>query len=238
MLINITIPVLNEERCLRPNILRLKQFMDGMSFDFEIVIADNGSIDNTEKIGCGLAAGYPSIRYLRLNEKGRGRALKEAWRNSEADILSYMDVDLSTELEAFPALIEAISSGNYEIAAGSRLLHPEWTRRGWKREYISRCYNRLIKWSLGTRFSDAQCGFKAISRACAGHLLGLIKDDHWFFDTELLVLAERLDYRIYDLPVRWEDDPDSRVKIIRTAIEDIRGLIRLRRGVAERIIGL
>jgi glycosyltransferase involved in cell wall biosynthesis len=232
--VNVTVPVLNEESCLARNIHTLSRFTATLPFDCQIVIADNGSVDGTEAVGRDLARDLPEVSYLRLPERGRGRALKAIWQQSEADFLSYMDVDLSTDLDGFPRLISALSGGLCDLAIGSRLLRPEWTRRGWKREVISRCYNRLIKLIVGARFSDAQCGFKAIKRSCARELLPRVQDNHWFFDTELLVLAEALGYRIYDLPVRWSDDPDSRVRIIRTAIDDLRGLIRLRRELRRR----
>ena len=174
-------------------------------------------------------------------------ALKQAWLSSEADIVSYMDVDLSSDLSSFPALIAPLLSGEYDLAVGSRLLKPELTKRCLRREIISRVYNRLIKLVFPrTTFSDAQCGFKAITREAARALLGrgpafargfgearggrlYVEDNEWFFDTELLVLAEKLGYRIFDLPVPWVEDPRSSVKIFRTAIQDIRGLLRLRR---------
>jgi hypothetical protein len=169
------------------------------------------------------------VRAVHLEQKGRGRALRQVWLESDADVLSYMDVDLSTGLAAFPPLIEALLNGGYDIAVGSRLLKPEWTQRGLKREVVSRGYNLLVKAFFQTRFSDAQCGFKAITRQACRALLPLVEDTGWFFDTELLVVAEKLDYAIFDLPVHWADDPDSRVKIIRTAWEDIKGLVRVRK---------
>jgi hypothetical protein len=171
---------------------------------------------------------------LHLDEKGRGRAVKTAWNESKADILSYMDCDLSTDLAAFPPLIESMISGRFDVAVGSRLLKPSLTTRGIRRETISRGYNLLIKASFHTKFSDAQCGFKAITKRAAQELLPLVEDNGWFMDTELLILAEKLGYRIFDLPVRWKDDPDTRVKIWSTAIEDIRGLLRLRRNFVRR----
>jgi len=173
------------------------------------------------------------IHMVHLEQKGRGRALRKVWTESDADILSYMDVDLSTDLEAFAPLLESLATGGFDLAIGSRLLEASETIRGFKREVISRSYNFLIKAALRTHFSDAQCGFKAITRETAQKLLPLTEDDCWFFDTELLVLAEKLGYRIYDLPVRWVDDEDSRVRILNTAIEDLKGLLRLRRKFVE-----
>ncbi|MEX2088422.1 MAG: glycosyltransferase, partial [Bacteroidota bacterium] len=168
-----------------------------------------------------------------LDQKGRGRALKKVWSESRADILSYMDVDLSSNLYAFPPLVEALISGGFDIGIGSRLLKASTTRRSLKREVVSRTYNLLVKAFFFTKFSDAQCGFKAITKEAAGRLLPNVEDTGWFFDTELLVIAEKSGYRIFDLPVSWVEDLDSRVKIVRTAMDDIQGLIRVRRGFAR-----
>lgn len=231
--INVTLPVFNEEAQIAASTKRLHRFLSQSDLGlFEVVISDNGSTDRTWALACELAREYESVRAVRLEEKGRGRAIKAVWSKSEADILSYMDVDLSTNLEAFPGLIAPLRTGAFDIAVGSRLLPQSHVKRGWKREMISRCYNMLPKLLFQTRFSDAQCGFKAITRRAADDLLHLIEDNGWFFDTELLVLGERLGYRIFDLPVRWVDDPDSRVKIFKTAVEDVKGLIRLSRNFA------
>jgi glycosyltransferase involved in cell wall biosynthesis len=233
MLVNVTIPVCDEEIRLPRSLPELHRFLrEHCRFEFEIVIADNASNDRTPAIAQDWANRHPEVRVLRLEQKGRGRALREAWSGSPADILSYMDVDLSSDLVAFPALIEALAGGGYDLATGSRLLKPSLTTRGLKREILSRGYNRLVRLSCGTRFSDAQCGFKAITRSAAARLLPLIRDHGWFFDTELLVLAEKLGHRLFELPVCWVDDPDSHVRIWRTAIEDLRGLWRLRRTLA------
>jgi len=175
---------------------------------------------------------YSAVGAVHLDKKGRGRALKKVWSESHADILSYMDVDLSTDLAALPPLIEALISGGFQVAAASRLLKPSLTTRGFKREVISRMYNRLIKFSFHTSFSDAQCGFKAITREAASVLLPSLEDNEWFMDTELLIHAERVGYRIFDLPVQWVEDSDSRVKIWSTVIGDLRGIARLKKTCA------
>lgn len=230
MKLAVVIPAFNEEAQLGASVKILDEFLSRhFRIDYEIVIADNGSTDRTLEFARQLGYERRTIRVVHLNEKGRGRALKSAWLASRADLLSYMDVDLSTDLSAFPPLIEGLMSGGFDLATGSRLLKPELIKRGWKREFISRCYNVLVKVMFHTRFSDAQCGFKAITRPAAQALLPLVEDNGWFFDTELLVLAEKVGYRIFDLPVRWVDDSDSRVRIIRTAWDDIKGLIRMRK---------
>jgi glycosyltransferase involved in cell wall biosynthesis len=231
-LINLTLPVFNEETRLAGNAGRLRAFLDGhFRFPHEVVIANNGSTDRTREVAESLRPGWPELRVVHLPEKGRGRALRRVWAESEADVLSYMDIDLSTDLAAFPRLIEALVQGPCDLATGSRLLPQSETTRCWNRELISRAYNRLVSVVFRTRFSDAQCGFKAITRKTAAGLLSLVEDNGWFFDTELLVWAERRGHRILELPVRWTEDADSRVRIVRTAGQDLRGMLRLRRNL-------
>lgn len=231
MRVNVTIPVYNEEAALPGSIPKLCEFLAvNCRHDYEVVIADNASTDRTLAVAQGLARRFRCVRVAHLELKGRGRALKQVWSESTADILSYMDVDLSTDLRAFPPLIAALAGGAFDVATGSRLREESKVIRGVKREFISRSYNRLVKLFLATKFSDAQCGFKAITRTAAQRLLPAVEDTGWFFDTELLVLAERSGHRIFDLPVTWIDDPDSRVKIMKTAWEDVKGLWRVRRG--------
>jgi glycosyltransferase involved in cell wall biosynthesis len=234
MRINITIPVYNEEAQLAASIEKLVVFCSQhVEWPFEVVIADNASTDSTFRIARELSDRHQDVRAVHLDRKGRGRAVKHVWLSSDADILCYMDVDLSTDLEAFPALVGALVENRYELATGSRLLPGSKTTRSLRREVISRAYNFLVKGIVGASFSDAQCGFKAITRQAAMDLLPLVEDTGWFMDTELLVLAEKRGHRILDLPVRWVEDPDSRVKILSTALHDLRGLIRLRRRLAR-----
>lgn len=228
--VNVTVPVYNEVRRLARCVPKLHGFLTGLGgLNFEIVLADNGSTDGTLALAEELARQHRGVRVMHLEEKGRGRALKAAWERSEADVLSYMDVDLATDLAAFPALVEAVAGQGYDIAIGSRLLPGSQTRRGWKRELLSRGYRRLVKLFFQVRFSDAQCGFKAITRGAGQALLPWVEDNGWFFDTELLVLAERFGYRVGEVPVAWVDDPDSRVRLVSTAWGDLKGLLRVRR---------
>jgi glycosyltransferase involved in cell wall biosynthesis len=227
-LVDIVIPVYNEERDLAPNIRRLDAYLErAPTFDARIVIADNASSDGTQAEAERLASKLPRVRVLRLIRKGRGRAIATAWLGSDAEVLVCMDVDLATGLEALPPLVAAIVSGHSDIAIGSRLVSGARVIRGPKRELISRAYNLLLRALLGVRFRDAQCGFKAIRADVARRLLPMVENRGWFFDSELLVLAERAGYRILELPVDWVDDPDSRVEIVPTAIEDLRGIARL-----------
>jgi len=230
MTVNVTLPVFNEEAQLAGSLGKLRAFLqDQHRHTWEIVIADNGSTDRTAEIAEELSRHWPEVRAVDLPLKGRGRALRKVWSESTANILSYMDVDLSTDLEAFPRLIEPLAKGAYDVATGSRLLPASQTTRCRKREWISHGYNWLVRAVLHTRFSDAQCGFKAVTREAAAELLPLVEDEAWFFDTELLVWAERRGYRVLDLPVRWVEDTDSRVRILPTAWLDLGGMLRLRR---------
>lgn len=234
MNINITIPVFNEEVQLAESVSRLAAFCaEALDWPFEIVIADNGSTDATSSIARELMQEDTRIRLVRLELPGRGRALKQVWMHSDADVLAYMDVDLSTELAALPELIASLTGGDYDVAVGSRLLPSSRTKRCLRRELISRAYNVLVRRLLGVGFSDAQCGFKAITRPAAVALLPLVEHPGWFMDTELLVLAERLGYRILDYPVAWVEDPGSKVKLLSTAFDDLLGLLRLRRRLSD-----
>jgi glycosyltransferase involved in cell wall biosynthesis len=231
-LVNVTLPVFNEAARLPDGFARLRQFLsEHCRFAVEVVIVDNASTDETLDIARQLSRRCEGTRVVRLDKKGRGGALKHAWRESRADVLSFMDIDLSTDLAAFGPLVEALASGRFDLAVGSRLLPESTTARCWRREAISRGYSWLVKMAFHTRFSDAQCGFKAITREAAARLLPAVEDTGWFFDTELLVLAEKCGYRILDLPVRWTEDPDSRVKILHTALADLRGILRLYRNL-------
>ncbi len=228
--VEITVPVFNEERALEASILRLHAYLSAaFPFAFHLTIADNASTDRTTAIAARLARELPGVSLLRLEQKGRGRALRAAWNESDAEILCYMDVDLSTDLAGLLPLVAPLVSGHSDIAIGSRLARGARVRRGPRRELISRAYNLILHTTLRSRFSDAQCGFKAIRREIADRLLPAVADDGWFFDTELLVLAERCGLRIYEVPVDWEDDPDSRVAVVRTAADDLRGIWRLAR---------
>lgn len=226
---DVVMPVYNEERTLEPSVTTLRQFLQNRCpYNWRIVIADNASVDHTLEVAKRLSSLHPQVTYLGLDEKGRGRALRRAWLDSEADIVSYMDVDLSTDLEALPSLIDGLVKEGYHIAIGSRLQQGAQVQRQWKREIISRCYNVLIKLMFRNKFSDAQCGFKALTRQAVEDLVPIVKDQGWFFDSELLLRAEQKGYQIYEVPVRWIDDPDSRVNVLQTAWGDFKGLIRVR----------
>ena len=231
--VDVVIPVLNEEAALPGSIASLHAFLSqNLASPWRIVIADNGSDDATPQVSQTLTQQYPEVSYLRLEQRGRGRALRRAWLESDADIVSYMDVDLSTDLQAFTRLVQALQEG-YHVAVGSRLIPSAEVRlRTLKREVISRGYNLLIKLMFRTHFHDAQCGFKALTRAAAQALVPHVSDQGWFFDSELLIVADKRGFRIKEVPVAWTDDPDTRVKVVSTAWRDLKGLLRLKlRGI-------
>jgi putative flippase GtrA len=229
--VDVVIPVYNEEGDLAQNVRRLHAYLrDEFPFAARITIADNASTDGTWSVVTQLANELPDIRPLHLNQKGRGRALAAAWLTSDARVVAYMDVDLSTNLRALLPLVAPVLSGHSDVSIGSRLARGARVARGIKRELISRAYNMLLRLSLGVRFRDAQCGFKALRGDVARRLLPQVQNRNWFFDTELLVVAERAGLRIHELEVDWADDPDSRVDIVATAVEDLRGIWRLATG--------
>jgi len=232
--VDIVVPVRNEERDLAPSVRRLVSYLrEDFPFTARVTIADNGSTDGTWAIADRLASDFDEVRAVRMEQPGRGRALRAVWSQSDAEVLAYMDVDLSTDLNALLPLVAPLLSGHSDVAIGTRLARGSRVIRGPKRELISRCYNLLLHACMGARFSDAQCGFKAIRREQARALLPLTQDTGWFFDTELLVLAERAGLRIHEIPVDWIDDLDSRVDVVATALADLRGMVRLGSGLAR-----
>ena len=231
--LDVVIPVYNEEHDLDGCVRRLHAFLrDGFPFSARITIADNASTDTTLAVARGLADEFADVRVVHLDRKGRGRALRAVWEASNAQVVAYMDVDLSTDLNALLPLVAPLVSGHSDLAIGTRLSKSSRVVRGPKREFISRCYNLILKASLQARFSDAQCGFKAMRTDVGQFVLPLVQDGEWFFDTELLVIAERAGLRIHEVPVDWIDDPDSRVDIIDTARKDLQGVWRLGRALA------
>jgi glycosyltransferase involved in cell wall biosynthesis len=232
--VEIVIPVYNEQRVLAASVRTLHDYLErNFSFPFAITVADNASTDATLQIARELSRELPQVTVLHQQRKGRGRALRAAWGTSEADVVAYMDVDLSTDLAALPGLLEPLLDRRADLAIGSRLAPGAHVSRGLKRELISRSYNLLLRVLLGAGFSDAQCGFKAGRREIVQALLCDVEDGAWFFDTELLYLAQRNRLAIHEVPVNWIDDPDSRVDILATAREDLRGIMRLRRATRD-----
>ena len=238
--VEVVVPVYNEEAALPGSTEILCEYLAAyFPYHWSVTIVDNASTDDTLAVAKELAGVYRRVSVLHLEEKGRGRALKAAWLASEADVVAYMDVDLSTNLWSFLPLVAPLATGHSDLSIGSRLLKGATVTRQWKREVISRCYNLLVKAMFRNRFSDAQCGFKAVKTSVAKMLLPQVEDNEWFFDTELLLLAEERGLRISEVPVDWIEDLDSRVDLASTALKDVKGLLRvraqrLRRQLAER----
>jgi glycosyltransferase involved in cell wall biosynthesis len=229
--VDILIPAHNEEKDLPKNVPILREFLSGPDFPYEwrIVIGDNGSTDRTSVEAKLLVQKYPGqVEYFRIEEGAKGKVVKQWWLQSPMDVVSFMDADLSTGLSAFPALIRAVAEEGYDVAVGSRLAEGAQVSRSFPRRALTRGYNGLIRAMFFTRFTDAQCGFKAMRKDAAQRLLPLVKDERWFFDTELLILAEKLGYRIRDIPITWTEDRRTSVKIANTVMQDLKGLVRMR----------
>ncbi len=236
--VDLVIPVHNEEQGLESSVRRLDDYLRHLPYSTTITIADNASTDATWQIARRLETELTRVRAVHLEEKGRGRALRAAWTSSDAQVVGYMDVDLSTDLAALPPLLAPLLSGHSDLSIGTRLAKGSRIERGPKRDVLSKGYNLLLRGVLSAEFTDAQCGFKAIRRDTAEKLLPLVEDDSWFFDTELLVLASEAGLRIHEVPVDWVDDPDSRVDIVATVKEDLAGIGRLLFGLVSGRIDL
>lgn len=228
--LDVVLPVYNEAHVLEEHVRILRRHLDTeLSVPAVITIANNASTDGTDRVATAIAEQVPGVRAIHLDRKGRGLALRTAWTASTSPVLAYMDIDLSTHLDALRPMVAPLLAGRADIATGSRMAAGATVDRSRKRDVISRAYNAILRSALTVRFTDAQCGFKAIRADVARQLLPLVEDNNWFFDTELLVLAQRAGLRIHEVPVDWVEDPDSRVRIVPTAIEDLKGVWRLRR---------
>ena len=231
---DIVIPVYNEQEQLAGSVTALMNHLassqtEGWAYTWNIVIADNASTDATWPIAAQLALQYPDrVRAVRIAAKGRGRALKLAWGESAARVLAYMDVDLSTDIRLTGTLVSSLLYGGADVAIGCRLFDESDVTRSLKREIISRTYNVMLRTTLGAGFHDAQCGFKAVSATAARTLLPLVQDNEWFFDTELLLLAQNMGLSIYEFPVRWVEDAGTTVNIPDTVSKDLKGMWRMR----------
>ena len=228
--VEIVVPVRNEQHVLEASIRRLHGYLTAsFPFAFQVTIADNASTDATWPLARRLAEQLPQVRAVHLAQAGRGRALRQVWGASDADVVAYMDVDLSTGLEALLPLVAPLLSGHSDLAIGTRLANGAAVVRGPRRELVSRCYNLLLRTAMRARFTDAQCGFKAGRTEVVRALLADVEDQEWFFDTELLLAAQHHGLRIHEVPVDWVEDTDSRVDLVRTALDDLRGMARVAR---------
>jgi glycosyltransferase involved in cell wall biosynthesis len=230
--VDLVIPCYNEAHVIADSVGRTLAFLDAHpEHEWRIVIADNASTDGTLDVARELQAAHPGrVAALHIPVKGRGLALRIAWLTSDSEVCAYMDVDLSTDLKHLPELVDPLAANEADVSFGTRLDPRSETVRGWRREFTSRSYAFILRWLGGLKVSDAQCGFKAIRTDAARALLPVVEDTGWFFDSELLLVAQGNGYRLREIPVKWTDDSDSRVNIIKTAIGDLKGLWRLRRG--------
>lgn len=225
--VDIALPVLNEEQSLAGSVCRLIDELSECPYDWTVSIVDNGSTDGSWSVASRLARMTAGVRALRLEQPGRGGALRTAWTTSTADVLAYMDIDLSTDLSALKPLLDPVVRGLADVSIGSRLDPASHVERSIRREAISHLYNGIARALLRYGVRDAQCGFKAVSREVVESIVPSVVDESWFFDTELLVLAARRGFRIHEIPVVWIEDVDSRVRIVSTAIDDLRGILRV-----------
>jgi glycosyltransferase involved in cell wall biosynthesis len=232
----IAIPVYNEEKDLENSINKLIHFLaNNFHYPYFIVIADNASIDNTGKIGKELSKKHKQVKYNHIPKKGRGLALRDTWTRYNADIYSYMDVDLSINIESFPELIDLIAKQNFDIAIGSRHLKHSKVKRSLKRAILSRGYNLILKLAFNQKFKDSQCGFKAVSKKVVKEVIPKIKNNKWFFDTELLIKSEKLNYNIREIPITLIDDPNSKVNILDTIAQYLENIVRLRKELKNEV---
>ncbi len=235
--LTLLLPAYNEATVLPWSVRTLSTYAEGAlaEYDWRIVVVDNGSSDNTPAVIADLQKTVPKLTLLRLVEKGRGRALKQAWSELDYDVSAYMDVDLAVALDAVKPLVDAVASHSADIAVGSRYAPGASIQRSFFRSITSVGYNFLTKVTIHLRTRDAQCGFKAIRKSVATTLLPLVHDTKWFFDTELLAFAEHRKFRVREIPVAWvETRPalrKSKVKVFRTIIDYLVDLLRLRRAL-------
>ncbi len=227
-LTEIVIPIYNEQEVLAASVHRLRAHLrTHFPYPFLLTIADNGSTDGSWDIASRLTDELPDVRAVRVPLKGRGGAIRYAWARSEAVVVAYMDVDLSIDLDAFAPLVASVMSGHSELAIGTRYGQASYVDRTLTRAFFSRSYNYLLRNGLGARFSDGMCGFKAARRDVVQTILPEIRDDRWFFDTELLLLAQQRGLRIHEVPVVCIDDPDSSVHVLRDSCDDLVAMWRV-----------
>ena len=219
--------MLNEHVVLRSSIERIVAYLATLPYSWRVTIVDNGSTDGTWQIATELAGSIPGVRALRLAERGRGRALRAAWCDSDAGVVAYTDIDLSFGLNGFLPLVSALLTGHSDVAIGSRVNLTSRVARIPKREVISHIYNLLLRVATECGFSEAQSGFKAARAEVARELAPRVRAQKWFFDTEMLLLAEQEGLRIHEVAVDYVDDLDSRVNVRATGNENLLGLTRL-----------
>lgn len=242
MLVQFCLPIYNEEKILAKNVLKLFDYLKNSkdsNFSWQIVLIINGSRDKSLAIAKGLEAKHQKeIKAINILEPGKGNALKIYSKKSQADILVYMDIDLAVTLKNIPNLINPIIENKYDLVIGSRLLKESKIERSFLRELSSQIYSFLARRILGLEIKDFQCGFKAIKQGVFSEIAPYIESKKWFFDTELIAYADKLKFRIKEIPVDWEenryDERESKVRVIRDSISFLINLIKLKKRLDEK----
>jgi len=216
--VTVVLPAHNEVRSLRRAVEETVEFLESVNQDFEILIAEDGSTDGTAEVARGIADSNLKVNWIHYDMRlGRGRALTEAFKKSSGSVLVYMDVDLSTDVRFLKPLIQAIIDG-YDVATGSRGIAESLVSRSLKRAVASQLYNNLVRLFLGSYLRDHQCGFKAFNRESYLRIIDKVQAKHWFWDTEILVLATRMGLRVKEVPVVWKEGEKTEVNLMRDFI--------------------
>jgi len=235
MNILVVLPARNEELIIRDNVLRLYEYMQGAfpNDDWKIVVSDNNSSDRTAEIVKELAEKHARIEYLLVTVVGKGAAVKNAWEKYSSDVYMFMDSDLATDIHGIPMLVEPLRLETSDIACGSRFLRESAVERSLIRRVTSFGYRLVVKLLLSIKVRDLPCGFKAINEKAKKALLSKIESDGWFFDSELIILGEKLGLRVQEIPVRWREPIEtgrkSKVKIISLSIEYVKEVVKIRK---------
>lgn len=212
--VSVVLPAYNESELIVDSVEKVRNVLLELGWTFEIIIAENGSTDGSDIISKMLSEEYEEVKHLHT-EKGRGNALRAAFKKAEGDVIMYMDMDLSTDLRYIEVIVNSILDG-YDVVTGSRLL-PESVVVGRisKREITSRAYNFLVRLILGSKLMDHQCGFKAYNKESLRVIIDDVKDNDWSFDTEILVKSQKKGFKVTEIPVYWVDNTDTSVKLLK-----------------------
>ncbi|MCW3140831.1 MAG: glycosyltransferase family 2 protein [Methanophagales archaeon] len=212
--ISVVLPAHNEAERIEDAVNQTRKALAEFASSFEIIIAEDGSTDGTAEIASRIEAENSFVKHIHSEERlGRGKALSRAFKLATGEILAYLDVDLSTDMKHLKELINAIKEEHYDFATGSRMLKGSEVKRSFKRAALSKVFNFLVRKILRSKISDHQCGFKSFRKETLIPLLNEITDEHWFWDTEMLVRAQRNSYKIKEIPVRWEDKGGAGTKV-------------------------
>jgi glycosyltransferase involved in cell wall biosynthesis len=217
--VTVVFPAYNEADELQNAVDQVIQALNEFTRSYEIIIAEDGSTDGTDKIAETLAEKYPFVKHIHGEKRlGRGTALKNAFKHSRGEVLVYMDLDLATDLKHLKALVDAVESEGYDFATGSRMLQESQVKRSGTRNIASKTYNFMVRAVLGSKLKDHQCGFKAFQREPLMQILDEVGANHWFWDTEILVRAHRRGYRIKEIPVSWTGGRETKVRLFKDSL--------------------